>query len=82
MKVGYELIRQFNRAKTRPIIAELGGKNPAIVTDSADLDEAVQGISNAAFGYSGQKCSACSTVYVQKIIKKEFVEKLASRKFS
>jgi 1-pyrroline-5-carboxylate dehydrogenase len=79
MKVGYELIRRFNRAKTRPIIAELGGKNPAIVTDSADLDEAVQGISNAAFGYSGQKCSACSTVYVQKIIKKEFVEKLVKK---
>jgi 1-pyrroline-5-carboxylate dehydrogenase len=79
MKVGYELIRRFNRAKTRPIIAELGGKNPAIVTESADLDEAVQGISNAAFGYSGQKCSACSMVYVQKTIKKEFVEKLVKK---
>jgi 1-pyrroline-5-carboxylate dehydrogenase len=79
MKVGYELISRFNRAKARPIVTELGGKNPAIVTESADLDEAVQGISNAAFGYSGQKCSACSTVYVQKSIKKEFVEKLVKK---
>ena len=78
-KVGYEMIRRFNKTKPRPIIAELGGKNPAIVTESADLDEAVQGISNAAFGYSGQKCSACSKVYVQKIIKTEFVEKLVKR---
>jgi 1-pyrroline-5-carboxylate dehydrogenase len=78
-KVGYEMIRRFNKTKPRPIIAELGGKNPAIVTESADLDEAVQGISNAAFGYSGQKCSACSKVYVQKNIKTEFVEKLVKR---
>ncbi|HYT42686.1 MAG TPA: aldehyde dehydrogenase family protein, partial [Methylomirabilota bacterium] len=79
MKVGYELIKRFNRAKSRPMVVELGGKNPAIVTESADLDEAVHGISNAAFGYSGQKCSACSKVYVQKIIKTEFVEKLVKK---
>lgn len=79
LKAGYEIFRRFNRAKPRPIIAELGGKNPAIVTESADLDQAVQGICNAAFGYSGQKCSACSTVYVQRIIKREFVEKLVKK---
>jgi 1-pyrroline-5-carboxylate dehydrogenase len=79
LKVGNEIFRRFNRVTPRPIIAELGGKNPAIVTESADLDHAVQGICNAAFGYSGQKCSACSTVYVQKIIKREFVEKLIKK---
>lgn len=79
MNAGYELIKQSNRVKFRPIITELGGKNPAIVTESADLDEAVQGICNAAFGYSGQKCSACSKAYVQKSIKTEFVEKLVKK---
>ena len=79
LKAGYEIFRRFNRVKPRPIIAELGGKNPAIVTESADLDQAVQGICNAAFGYSGQKCSACSTVYVQRNIKREFVEKLVRK---
>jgi 1-pyrroline-5-carboxylate dehydrogenase len=79
LKVGYKIFKRFNRARPRPIIAELGGKNPAIVTESADLDQAVQGICNAAFGYSGQKCSACSTVYVQRIIKRDFVEKLVKK---
>jgi 1-pyrroline-5-carboxylate dehydrogenase len=79
LKAGYEIFKLFNRAKPRPIIAELGGKNPAIVTESADLDQAVQGICIAAFGYSGQKCSACSKVYVQRIIKREFVEKLVKK---
>jgi 1-pyrroline-5-carboxylate dehydrogenase len=79
MKVGFKIFRQFNRAKPRPIIAELGGKNPVIVTESADLDQAVQGVCNAAFGYSGQKCSACSRVYVQRTIKTEFVEKLVRK---
>jgi len=58
------------------MIAELGGKNPVIVTENADLDKAVGGISKSAFGYSGQKCSACSRVYVQKNVKSEFLEKL------
>jgi RHH-type proline utilization regulon transcriptional repressor/proline dehydrogenase/delta 1-pyrroline-5-carboxylate dehydrogenase len=44
------------------VIAEMGGKNAIIVDDDADLDEAVVGILQSAFGYSGQKCSACSRV--------------------
>src|SRR5262249_19846966 len=44
------------------VIAEMGGKNAIIVDDDADLDEAVQGIVASAFGYAGQKCSACSRV--------------------
>ncbi len=79
LKAGYEIFKRFNRVKPRPIITELGGKNPAIVTESADLDQAVQGICNAAFGYSGQKCSACSKVYVHRIIKMEFIEKLVKK---
>ncbi|MCS6850923.1 MAG: L-glutamate gamma-semialdehyde dehydrogenase [Gemmataceae bacterium] len=44
------------------VIAEMGGKNAIIVDDDADLDEAVLGIVRSAFGYAGQKCSACSRV--------------------
>ncbi len=75
MKVGHELLRRFNKVSPRPAITELGGKNPAIVTESADLKQAAYGISNAAFGYAGQKCSACSIAYVQKKIKRQFVNK-------
>ena len=46
------------------VIAEMGGKNAIIVDDDADLDEAVVGVIQSAFGYAGQKCSACSRVIV------------------
>src|ERR671920_269465 len=76
--IGYNIFKDSSTIKPRPIIAELGGKNPTIVTETADLDKAAEGISKAAFSYGGQKCSACSRVYVQKDIKKEFIEKLIS----
>jgi RHH-type transcriptional regulator, proline utilization regulon repressor / proline dehydrogenase / delta 1-pyrroline-5-carboxylate dehydrogenase len=46
------------------VIAEMGGKNAIIVDDDADLDEAVLGVAHSAFGYQGQKCSACSRAIV------------------
>ena len=46
------------------VIAEMGGKNAVIIDDDADLDEAVHGVVASAFGYAGQKCSACSRVIV------------------
>ena len=46
------------------VIAEMGGKNAIIVDDDADLDEAVHGVVDSAFGYQGQKCSACSRAIV------------------
>lgn len=76
--IGYNIFKDSSTIKPRPIIAELGGKNPTIVTETADLDKAVEGVSKAAFSYGGQKCSACSRVYVQKDIKKQFIEKLIS----
>ena len=79
VKAGHEILRRFNRIIPRPTITELGGKNPAIVTESADLEQAAFGITNAAFGYAGQKCSACSIAYVQKKIKDQFVEELVKR---
>lgn len=57
----------------RPFIAEMGGKNPIIVTSHADLDAAVEGVARSAYGYGGQKCSACSRVYVQSEVRDEFV---------
>jgi 1-pyrroline-5-carboxylate dehydrogenase len=51
----------------------MGGKNPAIVAASADLDEAAEGVMRSAFGYDGQKCSACSRVYVDNRVKDKFV---------
>jgi 1-pyrroline-5-carboxylate dehydrogenase len=49
----------------RPAIIEMGGKNPTIVSNTADVTKAAVGVMRAAFGLSGQKCSACSRVYVQ-----------------
>jgi acyl-CoA reductase-like NAD-dependent aldehyde dehydrogenase len=63
----------------KPVIAEMGGKNPAYVTRNADLDRAAQGIARSAFGLQGQKCSACSVAYVDNAIKDEFVAKLVAR---
>jgi RHH-type transcriptional regulator, proline utilization regulon repressor / proline dehydrogenase / delta 1-pyrroline-5-carboxylate dehydrogenase len=58
------------------VVAEMGGKNAIIIDDSADLDQAVQGVVASAFGYSGQKCSACSRVIVMASIYETFVARL------
>ena len=70
-------------AETRPgqdhvkrVIAEMGGKNALIIDDDADLDEAVVGTLQSAFGYSGQKCSACSRVVVLEGVYDAFVARL------
>ena len=63
--------------RPKPMIAEMGGKNAIIVSDNADLDKAVQGVFKSSFGFSGQKCSACSRVYVHKKVAKEFKQRLA-----
>ncbi|MEH2356760.1 L-glutamate gamma-semialdehyde dehydrogenase [Nostoc sp.] len=58
------------------VIAEMGGKNAIIVDESADLDQAVVGVVQSAFGYSGQKCSAASRVIVLQPIYDAFVQRL------
>jgi RHH-type transcriptional regulator, proline utilization regulon repressor / proline dehydrogenase / delta 1-pyrroline-5-carboxylate dehydrogenase len=60
------------------VVAEMGGKNAIIVDESADLDQAVQGVVDSAFGYSGQKCSACSRVIVLAAIYEAFVARLVA----
>ena len=75
--VGMNLYRNFaNRDYVRPIILELGGKNPAIVSKNADLERAATGIIRSAFGLQGQKCSAASRVLVEEPIYDELVASL------
>ncbi len=59
------------------VIAEMGGKNALIVDVDADLDEAVVAVVRSAFGYQGQKCSACSRVLVLAPIYDTFVQRIA-----
>ena len=58
------------------VIAEMGGKNAIIVDESADLDQAVMGVVQSAFGYTGQKCSACSRAIVSAAIYDTFLDRL------
>ncbi len=75
--VGMNIYRDFaNGRYVRPIILELGGKNPAIVTRHADLERAALGIVRSAFGLQGQKCSACSRVYAEEPVYDELVSRL------
>lgn len=60
----------------KPVITEMGGKNPAIVSKTADVDKAAMGVMRSAFGLDGQKCSACSRVYVQEEVYESFKAKL------
>lgn len=78
-EVGTSGFRTFIEKNPRPFISEMGGKNPVIVTESADIDKAAEGVVRASFGYGGQKCSACSRVYVQKNVSPQFIEKLVAK---
>jgi 1-pyrroline-5-carboxylate dehydrogenase len=62
------------RPLPRPLILEMGGKNPAIVMKTADLEKATMGVGRSAFSAQGQKCSACSRVYVHRDIKAKFLD--------
>lgn len=77
-EVGMSIIKTFGTAAGyfRPVVAEMGGKNPTIVSAKADLDKAALGVMRSAFGLTGQKCSACSRVYVDAAVKDEFLSKL------
>jgi 1-pyrroline-5-carboxylate dehydrogenase len=75
--VGFkQLYQRFSTRYPKPCIVEMGGKNPAIVMDSADLDRAAQGIYRSAFGMNGHKCSACSRVYVHRQVADELLRRL------
>lgn len=78
-EVGIAGFQEFTKITTKPFISEMGGKNPVIVTKNADLEKASNGVMNAAFGFGGQKCSACSRVYVQDEIAERFLSKLIEK---
>lgn len=78
-EVGMKGFQEFTKSDTKPFISEMGGKNPAIVTECADLEKASNGVMNAAFGFGGQKCSACSRVYVQNQVADQFISKLVEK---
>jgi 1-pyrroline-5-carboxylate dehydrogenase len=63
----------------RPCIAEMGGKNAAVVSRRADLDAAAMGILRSAFGLQGQKCSATSRIFVERPVKEALIERLLAR---
>ena len=77
--VGFKLFKSFSTTWPRPCIVEMGGKNPAIVSRKADLEEAAEGIMRSAFGFGGQKCSANSRVYVEKPVHDELVRLLVEK---
>jgi 1-pyrroline-5-carboxylate dehydrogenase len=78
-EVGREIGRRLSDGPfPRPVLAEMGGKNAALVGASADLDAAAEGIAKAAFGFSGQKCSACSRAIVVEEVHDDLVERLAA----
>jgi len=78
--VGLKLVRDnASRPFPRPLIIEMGGKNPALVMPSADIDKASDGVMRSAFGATGQKCSACSRVYVSPEVRAQFLEQLVEK---
>jgi 1-pyrroline-5-carboxylate dehydrogenase len=75
--VGMKMYQDFAKGKyVRPIILELGGKNPAVVSRNADLERAAAGIVRSAFGLQGQKCSAASRVLVEAPVYDDLVGRL------
>jgi RHH-type proline utilization regulon transcriptional repressor/proline dehydrogenase/delta 1-pyrroline-5-carboxylate dehydrogenase len=82
MEVGLRILGRASKvqprqAEVKKVIAEMGGKNAILLDDDADLDEAIVHILQSAFGYQGQKCSACSRVIVLESIYDKFVPRLA-----
>ena len=78
-EVGMGIYKSFATDFPKPVICEMGGKNPTIVTGNADLDKATDGVMRSAFGFGGQKCSANSRVYVHRSVYDEFVRKLREK---
>ena len=80
-EVGLDILRAAGETSegqslVKKVVCEMGGKNAIIVDDSADLDEAVLGVRQSAFGYAGQKCSACSRAIVLEGVHDAFLRRL------
>ena len=77
--VGLRIHAGLSSRWIKPCLMELGGKNAAIVTESADLEAAAEGVMRSAFGLQNQKCSATSRVYVDRKVAEPFVEQLVEK---
>jgi 1-pyrroline-5-carboxylate dehydrogenase len=78
--VGMSILRAASASRVnRPVVAEMGGKNPTFVTASADLEIAAGGMLRSAFGMQGQKCSAGSKVYVAAPVYDDFLQHLITQ---
>src|SRR5437867_2743165 len=77
--VGLAAFRAFTAKQPRPIVTEMGGKNPVLVTDNADLELAAEGVMRGAFGFGGQKCSATARVLVHKDVRVPFTDALVDK---
>ena len=77
--VGMRIFHGMSQKWVKPCLMELGGKNPAIIMDSANLDAATDGVWKSAWGLQNQKCSACSRVYVHRDVVEEFTELLLAK---
>jgi 1-pyrroline-5-carboxylate dehydrogenase len=71
--------RQLGQLWIKRAVLEMGGKDATVVDEEADVDAAVEGVAQAAFGYQGQKCSACSRAIVSEKVYDTFVQKLVDR---
>jgi 1-pyrroline-5-carboxylate dehydrogenase len=79
-EVGVRLFRKVAAGPyARPVICEMGGKNPAYVTQKADLEIAAEGLTRSAFGLQGEKCSSCSVTYVERPVYEELLDLLKSK---
>lgn len=78
-EIGMKMVKEFSVNWPKPALMELGGKNPTYVSETADLDMAAEGVMKSAFGLQGQKCSACSRVYVHEKVYDAYVAKLVEK---
>ncbi len=80
-EVGMRLYQKFltQQPYPKPIVLEMGSKNPVVVTSSANISKAVEGTVRSAFGFGGQKCSAASRIYVHSMVREKFLNALLER---
>ncbi|HET7502656.1 MAG TPA: aldehyde dehydrogenase family protein [Kofleriaceae bacterium] len=78
-QVGLHIYHGISASYVKPCLLELGGKNATIVTESADLDDAAEGVMRSAFGLQNQKCSATSRVYVDRAVARPFLAALLDK---
>ncbi len=78
-EVGMGIYCTFGKSRyVRPTILEMGGKNPTIVSRNADLEDAALGTVRSAFGLQGQKCSACSRVFIDEPVYEAFLARMVA----